>query len=52
MNQSVSEDATVPLSWLHREQQVGTLKLLLSRPQLPDALVYGPPSTGKTAIVR
>ena len=38
--------------WLHREQQLQQLQLLLNLPQPPDVLVYGPSCTGKTAIVR
>lgn len=38
--------------WMHREQQVQQLQMLLSLPQPPDILVFGPSCTLKTTIVR
>jgi hypothetical protein len=38
--------------WLHREEQLQQLELLLSLPQPPDILVHGPSCTGKSAIVK
>lgn len=38
--------------WPHRDAQVARLARLLAHSTVPDMLVYGPPCTGKTGVVR